>query len=180
MNKSSVTNVLRMSIFVLTASAVLVFASCNSGTNKDEATVSTTDLIAEANELDSLFLVAFNNGDADAITKLYWNSPELQLYPPGEEKLNGFDAVKSWYVKNFESTKGAKLEYISTNNVPYADGVVAHGVFRWTMPMEGGHPMVVVCSYAEFKAFKNGKMVIVLDHSSMPMPLTLADSTQTK
>ena len=145
-----------------------------------EATPSSVDLIAAANELDSLFLVAFNNGDADAILKLYWNSPELRLYPPGEPQQNGFENVKAWYIKNFASTVGAKLEYISANNIPYADGVIAHGVFRWTMPIEDGSQMSVVSSYAEFKAIRNGKMVIILDHSSMPMPLSIADSTKTK
>ena len=150
----------------------------NGVTNKNEATDSTTDLIAAAIELDNLFLVAFNKGDAEAIMKLYWNSPELRVIPPGEMPLNGFDSVKAWYVKNFASTRGAKLEYLSSNNVPYDDGVIAHGAFKWTMPMEDGSLMTIVSSYAEFKALKENKMVIILDHSSMP--ISLADSTQTK
>ena len=150
----------------------------NGVTNKNEATNSTTDLIAAAIELDSLFLVAFNNGDAEAIMKLYWNSPELRVYPPGEMPVNGFDSVKAWYVKNFASARGAKLEYLSSNNVLYDDGVIAHGAFKWTMPMEDGSLMTIVSSYAEFKSLKENKMVIILDHSSMP--ILLADSTQTK
>src|SRR5687768_12695258 len=107
-------------------------------TRQEKTTVSANELITAANELDSLFLVAFNNGDADAIMKLHWNSPELRAYPPGEMLLNGYDAVKASYIRDFASNKGAKLEYTSTQNVIFADVVIGHGTFRWTMPVDGG------------------------------------------
>jgi len=147
---------------------------------KKAASVSTTDLIAAANELDNLFLVAFNNGDAEAIMKLHWNSPDLRTYPPGETQVNGFDAVKAGYVKDFSSNKGATLEYTDANNIPFADGVVGYGTFRWTMPMEGSEPMVFDGRYTEVKAMRDGKLVIVIDHTSMPMPPPPADSIQAK
>jgi len=147
---------------------------------KKAASVSTTDLIAAANELDNLFLVAFNNGDAEAIMKLHWNSPDLRTYPPGETQVNGFDAVKAGYVRDFSSNKGATLEYTDANNIPFADGVVGYGTFRWTMPMEGSEPMVFDGRYTEVKAMRDGKLVIVIDHTSMPMPPPPADSTQAK
>ncbi len=109
-----------------------------SNKSKNETVVSKVDLITSAEEIDSLFLVAFNNGDADAMMKLYWNSPELRAYFPTETQLNGYDAVKASYSKDFATNKGAKLEYISMNNVLFADGVVGHGIFRITMPVEGG------------------------------------------
>lgn len=147
---------------------------------KKAASVSTTDLIAAANELDNLFLVAFNNGDAEAIMKLHWNSPDLRTYPPGETQVNGFDAVKAGYVRDFSSNKGATLEYTDANNIPFTDGVVGYGTFRWTMLMEGSEPMVFDGRYTEVKAMRDGKLVIVIDHTSMPMPPTPADSTQSK
>lgn len=168
----------RTSNLILIALFLLTFVRCSNEAKKAEV-VSTADMLAAANELDSLFLVAFNNGDAEAIMKLHWNSPDLRAYPPGEMQVNGFDAVKAGYVRDFASSKGSKLEYTSTNNIPFADGVVGHGTFRWTMPMEGGSPMVFDGRYSEVKAFKDGKMVIILDHTSMPMPPPPADSTQT-
>ena len=165
--------------FILTVLFCLFLTSCKHQPKNDTA-YSTTDLIAAANELDSLFLVAFNNGDAEAIMKLHWNSPELRAYPPGEMQVNGFDAVKAGYMREFSSSKGATLQYTHINNIPFADGVVGHGTFRWTMPMEGGDPMVFDGRYSEVKAMKDGKMVIILDHTSMPMPPPPADSTQTK
>lgn len=179
MRKSILNTIGRTNHFILTGFFLLMLASCGNESNKDGAT-STTDLMAAANELDSLFLVAFNNGDAEAIMKLHWNSPELRAYPPGEMQLNGFDAVKASYVRDFAMSKGAKLEYTNANNIPFADGVVGYGTFKWTMPMEGSEPMVFEGRYTEVKAMKDGKMVIVVDHTSMPMPPPPADSTQTK
>ena len=179
MIKTIIKQLARLDNFILTALFLLTLASCNNEPKK-EAAVSTTDLITAANELDSLFLVAFNNGDAEAIMKLHWNSPDLRAYPPSEMQVNGFDAVKAGYVRDFASSKGATLEYTNANNIPFADGVVGYGTFRWTMPMEGGQPMVFEGRYTEVKAMKDGKMVIVVDHTSMPMPPPPADSTQAK
>ncbi len=153
---------------------------CNKVSVKKETEHSAVDLMLAADELDSLFLVAFNNGDAEAIMSLHWNSPELVTYPPGESQVNGYDAVKATYTREFAASKGAKLEYLTTNNIPFADGVVGHGSFRWSMPMEGVEAMVFEGRYTEVKAFKDGKMVVILDHTSMPLPPPPADSTQTK
>ena len=179
MNKTIINQLSRTNNLFLTAFFLITLASCSNEAEKD-TTVSTTALIAAADELDSLFLAAFNNGDADAIMKLHWNSPELRAYPPGEMQLNGFDAIKAGYVRDFASSKGATLEYTNTNNIPFVDGVVGHGTFRWTMPMKGSSPMVFDGRYSELKAIKDGKMVIILDHTSMPMPPPPADTTQTK
>lgn len=165
--------------FILTAFFLLTLASCGNEAKKD-ATPSTADLMAAANELDSLFLVAFNSGDAEAIMKLHWNNPDLRAYPPGEMQVNGFDAVKAGYVRDFALSKGAKLEYTNANNIPFADGVVGYGTFKWTMPMEGAEPMVFDERYTEVKAMKDGKLVIIVDHTSMPMPPPPADTTQSK
>ena len=168
----------QMNNFIVISFLLLSIVGCNNETKNKSVAVSTTNLIVAANELDSLFLVAFNKGDADAIMKLHWNSPELRAYPPGEMQIKGFEEVKASYVKDFASSKGAKLEYTKTNNIPFADVVVGHGTFRWTMPMEDGSPMVIDGRYTELKAMKEGKMVIILDHTSMPIPPPPADSTQ--
>ncbi len=179
MTRTIIKRLARLNNYILTALFLLTLASCNNG-KRNEATPTTADLMTAANELDSLFLVAFNNGDAEAIMKLHWNSPDLRAYPPGETQINGFEAVKASYVRDFTMSKGAKLEYTNANNISFADGVVGHGTFRWTMPMEAGAPMVFEGRYSEVKAMKDGKMVIILDHTSMPMPPPPADSTQTK
>jgi ketosteroid isomerase-like protein len=156
-------------------SAIVLFStvtltSCSGGAVEQPAHPSTADLMSAAEQLDSSFLVAFNQGDVEAIMKLHWNNPELRSYPPGEPQLSGYDAVKAAYARDFGMFKGAKLEYTSANNILFADGVVGHGTFRWTMPMEGSEPMVMEGRYTEVKAMKDGRMVITVDHTSAPMP----------
>jgi len=168
--KATRLNLFTRNHFSLGALLFLALISCNTGPKQEKKE---NDLVAAANQLDSLFLVAFNKGDADAIMNLHWNSPDLRAYPPGEPQLNGYEAVKASYLKDFEANKGAKLEYTSTHNIPFADVVIGHGTFTWTMPVEGAPadspPMVFNGRYSEVKAVKDGKMVIVLDHTSMPM-----------
>ena len=164
--------------FILTVAILFTAAGCNIGQKREKPAMSTEELLVAANVLDSLFLVAFNNGDVEAIMKLHWNSPELRAYPPGEMQVHGYDAVKESYIKDFASNKGAKLEYTSVNNIPFADVVIGHGTFRWTMPMEGASPMVFDGRYSEVKALKDGKMVIILDHASVPIAPPPADATQ--
>ena len=177
MKKPLINHLSTLHNLILVAFLFLVQASCTTEVKKD-SNISNDEMIAAANNLDSLFLAAFNNGDAEAIMDLHWNSPELRAYPPGEMQVNGFDAVKESYVRDFASNKGARLEYTTQNNIPFADGVVGHGTFRWSMPMEGGPPMVFDGRYSEVKAFKDGKMVIILDHASMPLPPSPVDTTQ--
>lgn len=160
----------RTSTTVLLLCCSLVLASCGAGEEKATDATPVVDLMAAAEDLDSLFLVAFNNGDAEALMQLYWNSPELRAYPPGEAQQNGYDAVKAAMTKEFAMNKGAQLEYTKTSNIVFADGVVGHGTFRWTMPMEGGEPMVMGGRYTEVKEMKDGRMVITVDHTSAPMP----------
>ena len=157
-------------VFSLSTLLVFAIASCNSEPQKDNFAYTTDQLMAAANELDSLYLVAFNNGDVEALMNLHWNSPELLSYPPDGMEIKGYDAVKNSYTKGFSANKGAKLEYTSTFNIPFADGVAGFGTYRWIMPVEGSAPIVVEGRYTDVKSYKDGKMVIVHDHSSVPLP----------
>ncbi len=156
-------------VALFTAISSSVILGCGSPTLTPSNVTSSAELMTAATELDSLFLVAFNNGDAEALMKLYWNSPELRAYPPGEAQQTGYDAVKAAMTKEFAMNKGARLEYLNTNNLVFAGGVVGHGTFRWTLPMEGGEPMVMEGRYTEVKEMKDGRMVITVDHTSAPM-----------
>ncbi len=153
-------------MYVALISASMVFNACTQA--KESAPE--VDLKAAAEELDSLFLAAFNSGDAEAMMKLYWNSPELKAYFPVEQQLTGYEAVKASYVRDFESMKGAKLEYTDAHNMVFKDVVIGYGTFKVTMPVEGGEPMQMEGRFTEVKAMNDGKMVIILDHASVPMP----------
>ncbi len=145
--------------------AVIAMNSCNSAQPKQDA----GDLLAAAIELDSLFLDAYNKGDAEALMQLYWNSSDLRVYTPGEMVLKGYDETKATYIRDLASNKGARLDLSDPQNDVYGDVVIGQGTFTWTLPVEGGSPMIGHGRYTEVKAMKDGKMVILLDHASVPM-----------
>ncbi|HEU4471532.1 MAG TPA: hypothetical protein VFR58_10640 [Flavisolibacter sp.] len=84
-------------------------------------------------------------------------------------QLKGYEAIRDFYTKDFASNKGARLEYTSNSNIPFKDVVIGHGTFKWTMPIAGAEPIVLEARHTEVKAMKDGKMVIVVDHTSAPM-----------
>ena len=180
MKKITFIQLFRKYNFIAITLSVITIVSCTTEQKQDKAETATMDLIAAAEELDSLFIVAFNKGDVDAMMKLYWNSPDLRAYFPTEMQINGYDAIKESMIKDFSTNKGAKLEYTNANNIPFADGVVGHGTFRITMPVEGAEPMVFDGRYTEVKAIKDGKMVIMVDHASVPMSPPEVEPTDSK
>jgi ketosteroid isomerase-like protein len=134
---------------------------------QESAIMSQEELIAAGEKLDSLYRIAFNNQDVDALMHLHWNSPELLSYPPGEQQVKGYDAIKAAYARDFAANKGAKMEYLSVVNVPFTDGIAGYGTYKWTMPV-GDSLVTGEGRYSDIKAFKDGKLVIVFDHSSEP------------
>ena len=173
--KLSRNQLINLSTFLL-----LTLAGCNSEPKKDDTTktYAIEELMAAANELDRMYLEAFNNGDVEGLMRLHWDHPELRTYPPGEMQIKGWHDVKNSYIKDFSANKGAKLEYTSTYNIPFADGVAGFGTYRWVMPVEGGSPIVIEGRYTDVKAYKDGKMLIIHDHSSVPMAPPPADEVK--
>ncbi len=148
----------------------LAIAGCNDRRNDNTSSMTEAELLSAAGRLDSLFLEAFNKGDVNALMQSYWNNPELTVYPPARVmQLKGYEAVKEFYAKDFASNKGAKLEYTSNSNIPFKEIVIGHGTFKWTLPVAGAEPMVFEARHTLVKAMKDGKMVIVIDHTSAPM-----------
>jgi len=152
----------------------LAIALISSGCNRDivaSKSVNTeADLLAAANRLDSQFLDAFNAGSVDAFMACYWNDTKVSAYPPARVmELKGYNAIKEFYTKDFAANRGARLEYINNTNLVTGDAVVGHGTFRWTLSIPGRDPIVMDARHTVVKAYRDGKMVIVVDHASAPM-----------
>ena len=169
-------------LFVIASFLTLTIVSCNNGKDGSTSSMTEEESLVAANQLDSMLLLAFNKGDVNALMQLYWNSPELTAYPPARVmQLKGYEAVKEFYTRDFASNKGARLEYTSNSNILFKDVVIGHGTFKWTMPVIGAKPIVFEGRHTEVKAMKDGKMVIVVDHTSAPMMAeATSDATQTK
>ena len=129
-----------------------------------------TELIAAADELDRQFIEAYNNGDVDAMMALYWNSPELAVYLPGEMVVTGYDQVQATFAKAFEMGADATLELNDSKNIVFGSAVLGHGLWTWTMTVPDSEPVTGQGRYTDMKVMVDGKMVYVSDHASMPMP----------
>jgi ketosteroid isomerase-like protein len=126
------------------------------------------ELISAAAALDRQFAEAFNKGDVDALMATYWNSPNLVSFGPEGMGTKGFDAVKAEAAGMFKTMPGAKIELVTNNDV-HGDVVLGWGTWKMTIPTPAG-PQVVEGRFSDVKAMRDGKMVYIMDHASMPPP----------
>jgi ketosteroid isomerase-like protein len=126
-------------------------------------------MVAAADSVDQHFIAAFNKSDGSEIMSLYWNSPELVSIGLDGMGVQGWDATKASWDKTLTDMAGAKLEFIESHNLPAGDAVLGWGRWRATIPTPNGS-QVLEGRYSDVKEFKDGKMVVVMDHGSVPMP----------
>jgi ketosteroid isomerase-like protein len=147
----------------------LMFTACAPAAPPAPAGPTPAELTAAASALDRQFLDAFNKGDVDALMATYWNSPNLVSFGPEGMGTKGFDAAKTEAAAMFKAMPGAKLEIATPNNDVHGDMVLGWGTWKMTMQTPAG-PQVIEGRYSDVKAMRDGKMVFIMDHASMPPP----------
>lgn len=153
-----------MSVFV----AALAIAFAVSSRAQAE---SAEEMVAGANALDKAFIAAFNSGNADAMSALYWNSPDAVSFPPDLLVARGIEGIRKANSAAVASLKGGKLELTESHHIPLQDAVVTWGLWRFTMAVGGGTPIELTGRYSDVKAKRDGKWVYLVDHASAaPMP----------
>ncbi len=157
-------NFVRASCIALTA----VFATACSTPPAPQGP-SEEELIAAADELDRQFIEAYNKGDTEALLSLYWNSPDLGVYPPGDMQLMGYEKVKASFGEAFAKESGATLTLHDSRNTVFGNVVLGQGLWTWSMPVPGHDPYAGEGRYTDLKVMIDGKMVYVCDHASAPM-----------
>jgi ketosteroid isomerase-like protein len=120
-----------------------------------------------ADALDLQFKDAFNRGDAEALAATYWNSPDMVSMAPDGMTV-GMEATKASMSGMFAAMPGAHLELIEGRNDVHGDTVIGWG--RWRMTIPGPTPTVMEGRYSDVKAMKDGRMVYIIDHASVPLP----------
>ena len=129
------------------------------------------EMIAAAKALDASFLASYNAGDADAVSALYWHSPDVVSFQPDSMIQHGWDEIHAGYVEGFKSLPpGAKLELTEGHYSVLGDAVLTWGLWTFTVPGQDGKPQVVEGRYTDVKAKRDGKWVYLMDHASAPMP----------
>lgn len=124
-------------------------------------------MIAEANALDRKFFEIYNAADLDGMMELYWNSPDVVSYSPGQMEMKGWDEVKEGFRRDFAMSTRGRLELVESHNMVAGDVVIGWGRWRYTTT---DPPMEQVGRYTDVKARRNGKWVYIHDHASVPLP----------
>jgi ketosteroid isomerase-like protein len=130
------------------------------------------EMIKAAEGVDQAFLKAFNEGNVDAISALYWKSPDVLLFPPDAMMVKGSDSLRNMYVQFLATMKGCRLEMKETHQMPVGEVVLGWGLWRLTMPApdSGSAPIEMLGRYTDVKAERDGKWVYLMDHASVPVP----------
>jgi len=155
---------------ILLAAFVVAVIAVSLGAAYSSQHPTPAQMVAAADTLDKAFLAAFNKGDADALTALYWDSPDVVQFPPDTLQVRGMTALKAANRSMMTNFKGAKLELTEAHQMPAGDVVIGWGLWRITMPGPDGKPTTMVGRYTDIKAQHNGKWVIIHDHASAPLP----------
>ena len=134
-------------------------------------------MVAAANALDARFVAAFNAGDAQTLTGLYWKSPETMLFAPDVLMMRGIDGIRAGMDETLAEMKGsgATLELTESHQVVIGDVVLGWGLWKMTTKAPDGAPMVIVGRYTDAKAERDGTWVYLIDHASVPLPPPPAD-----
>ncbi|MCU0620898.1 MAG: nuclear transport factor 2 family protein [Gemmatimonadales bacterium] len=148
---------------MMVAVAVVVTAGCGPAVPTPAA------MEAAADSLDRRYLEAFNRGDVDAVTALYWDSPSLVSIGLAGTGIRGRDAFRTDMAETFKAMPGSRLEFTHMQNVAEGDVVLGWGRWRLTTPVPGGDPQVLEGRYSDVKALRNGTWVYVMDHASTPL-----------
>jgi ketosteroid isomerase-like protein len=134
------------------------------------------ELKAAADQLDQDFIAAFNKGDAAAVMTNYWNSPDLVTAAPDTMAV-GYSNAQAGAEAMFKGMPGAQLELVTKNNRVEGSVVIGWGTWRLTIPAKP-KPQVIEGRYTDVKAMKDGKMVYLMDHGSVPLPPPPAEAAK--
>ena len=143
------------------------------------------EMILNAQAVDRQFVKTFSKGDIDGLMDLYWQSPDLVVYPPNAMEAHGWDQVRAGYVELFKAMPGVKLEIHDAQYRVQGNVVLGNGLWTMTMPTPPDSkdpPPQLLGRFTEVIGRVNGKWVYLMDHPSAPLqqPPTTQPATQPK
>jgi uncharacterized protein (TIGR02246 family) len=128
------------------------------------------EMVAAVQQVDAQFQQAFSKGDVDGVMALYWNSPDLVVFPPDQLQARGYDQVRQGITDAMKQMPGGKLQLTEAHYIPQGDAVIGWGLWTMSFPDSHGATPDMRGRYTELAMKKDGKWVIVLDHPSVPLP----------
>jgi len=131
----------------------------------------TAAMLAAATALDEQFEAAYNAYDAEAVSALYWNSPDAVSFPPDAMAATGIAAIRSGMGEGMAAMQAAaaRLEITEAHHMVVGDAVASWGMWKMTMTGPDGAPMEITGRFTDLKAERDGKWVYLMDHASVPI-----------
>jgi ketosteroid isomerase-like protein len=154
----------------LTSGVLITALSLTFGCASQTKAPDTAAMVAKASALDQAFLEAMNRGDVDALASMYWDSPEVVMFPPDTLESRGYSAVRDGFAKMFATMKNVKMEVTDSREIPAGDVVIGYGLFHMTGSAPDGSPIDMTGRFTDVKAERDGKWVYLIDHASVPLP----------
>lgn len=131
---------------------------------------SADEMIAGARALDAAFVDAWNRGDAEAMSRLNWDSPDAVLFPAGALEARGTAAIRQTNAQTLAALRGSSIELIESHQMPAGDVVIGWGKWRVTVPGPNGTKTEILGRHTDVKAIRDGRWVYLIDHASVPLP----------
>jgi ketosteroid isomerase-like protein len=128
-------------------------------------------MVDAAKQIDQRYWESFSNADVDGVMALYWNSPDLVVYPPDQMQIKGWDAERQALADVFKSLPGAKLELMDPQYLPVGDAVIGWGLWKLSFPESHGTIPDTIGRFTNVSMKKNGQWVLIHDHISQSQPL---------
>ena len=140
------------------------------GCSSMKSTAQSSDLVTETRSIHRNFEAAFNAGDFKAVAALYSTDAKTVLYPPDLMAAHGRTEIENGLVALGKKMPGAKLTLTEENFRVVADSVTTWGLWELIVPQSEGHITKMEGRYSALLVKENGKLVLLVDHASAPLP----------
>lgn len=154
----------------LTSGILIAALSLTFGCAPQTKAPDTAEMVAKASALDQAFLDAMNRGDVDAVTSMYWDSPDVVLFPPDTLESRGYAGIRDGWAKMFATMKDVRMEITESHEMPAGDVVIGWGLWHLSGTAPDGSPIDMTGRFTDVKAERDGKWVYLVDHASVPLP----------
>jgi ketosteroid isomerase-like protein len=139
--------------------------ACAAGGSGTAALPSEEALRQMADSVNQAYVQAFNSGNADALMAVYFKTGDIVSVGLDGSILTGYDALATDWTKSLDDVPGSTLALTEAHHNVIGPAVLSFG--RWTLtPKDGDQSSVLSGPFTILKAYRNGRMAIVMDHVS--------------
>lgn len=150
-------------------SALILSGTATGGCAAMHHSPKSDDLAAEARAVDAAFAEAFNRGDLEGMMRSYWISAETLLFPPDQSEARGSDAIRQGFARLLKEQPGARFQLVDPQYRVEGSTVIGTGQWKLIIPAPDGHVTTTSGRFSEVFARRDGKLVVIVDHASLPL-----------